>query len=78
MTGANHPRKIELSSEPRLRLQGEVRYLPRIALLAGCTLFVKLEDISRADAAADVIAVSEQDITHQVPLPFELSYAVPA
>ncbi|MBV1808658.1 YbaY family lipoprotein [Pseudomonas viridiflava] len=63
-----------MSSEPRIRLQGEVYYLPRIALPEGCTLIVKLEDISRVDAAADVIAVSEQEITHQVPLPFELSY----
>lgn len=55
-------------------LQGEVFYLPKIALPAGCTLTVRLEDVSLADAAADLIAISTTEITQQVPLPFELSY----
>ncbi|MCL6306420.1 YbaY family lipoprotein [Pseudomonas syringae] len=64
-----------MSSEPLVSLQGEVYYLPRIALPTGCKLIVALSDISLADAPAHVIDVSETEITHQVPLPFELNYA---
>ncbi|MDU8498294.1 YbaY family lipoprotein [Pseudomonas syringae] len=64
-----------MSSEPLVRLQGEVYYLPRIALPTGCKLTVTLSDISLADMPATVIDVRETQITQQVPLPFELSYA---
>ncbi|AKF44915.1 MULTISPECIES: YbaY family lipoprotein [Pseudomonas] len=64
-----------MSSEPLVRLQGEVYYLPRILLPAGCKLTVTLSDISLADVLAPVIDVSETHITSQVPLPFELGYA---
>ncbi|CAM3068070.1 hypothetical protein BZK31_18875 [Pseudomonas floridensis] len=63
-----------MSSEPLVRLQGDVYYLPRITLPKGCTLTVTLNDISLADAFADVVAVSKTEITRQVPLPFELGY----
>jgi putative lipoprotein len=63
-----------MSSEKRISIQGEVYYLPRIALPAGCTLTVTLNDSSLADAAAEVIAVSKTDVTQQVPLPFDMGY----
>ncbi|RMV72880.1 Lipoprotein-related protein, YcsW superfamily [Pseudomonas caricapapayae] len=65
-----------MSSEPLVRLQGEVYYLPRIALPTGCKLIVTLSGISLADVPATVIDVSETEITRQVPLPFELGYAM--
>ncbi|KGS14566.1 putative lipoprotein [Pseudomonas coronafaciens pv. garcae] len=64
-----------MTSETLVRLQGEVFYLPRIALPNGCNLNVTLSDISLADAPADVIATCEKQIDHQTPLPFELGYA---
>ena len=63
-----------MTSERVTRLQGEVYYLPRIALPEGCTLTVSLNDVTVQDAPATVIAVSQTDITRQVPLPFELGY----
>ncbi len=60
---------------PPVSLKGEVYYQPRIALPTGCKLIVTLSDISLADAPAHVVDVSETEITHQVPLPFELNYA---
>ncbi|MCS3470517.1 putative lipoprotein [Pseudomonas sp. JUb42] len=63
-----------MTSERVTRLQGEVYYLPRIALPEGCTLTVTLNDITAYDAPAITIAVSQTDVTRQVPLPFELGY----
>ena len=63
-----------MSSEQVTCLQGEVYYLPRIALPDGCTLTVRLNDVTVQDAASTVIAVSQTDVTRQVPLPFELGY----
>lgn len=56
-------------------LSGTVTYRERMALPTGATIEVRLEDVSRADAPADVIA--EQTISadgRQVPIPFELEY----
>lgn len=58
------------------RLTGSVTYRERMALPPDATIAVRLEDVSRADAPATVIA--EQKIVaegRQVPIPFELSYA---
>jgi putative lipoprotein len=58
------------------RLTGTVLYRERIALPADATIEVRLEDVSRADAPADVIAA--QTIApggRQVPIPFEVAYA---
>ncbi|MCR8718360.1 YbaY family lipoprotein [Pseudomonas syringae] len=63
-----------MSSEPLVRLQGEVYYLPRIALPTGCELTVTLSDISLADAQAIEIDTCKKTVTHQMPLPFELGY----
>ena len=57
-------------------LTGRVTYLPRIALPPDAVLTVRLEDVSRADAPAGVLA--EQTVAtagRQVPIPFSLSYA---
>jgi len=54
---------------------GTVTYLQRIALPPGSVIEVQLEDVSRADAAAEIIA--SQTITtsgENVPIPFELTY----
>lgn len=63
------------TSAPDLaRLTGEVYYLPRIALPADAQLSVSLQDISRADAPAIVLARQDGPVQHQVPLPFTLDY----
>ncbi|WP_259639620.1 YbaY family lipoprotein [Pseudomonas syringae group genomosp. 3] len=61
-----------MSSESPVRLQGEVYYLPRIALPTGCELTVTLSDISLADVPAIEIDTCKKTVTHQVPLPFYL------
>jgi putative lipoprotein len=56
-----------------LTVAGTITYLQRIALEPGSTATVVLEDISRADAAATVVAEQVIDIDdEQVPIPFEL------
>ncbi len=63
------------SSELSGLLAGTVIYLQRIALPAGSVINVELQDVSRADAAAVVVA--SQTITttgENVPIPFELTY----
>ena len=57
-------------------LTGTVIYRERIALPADATIEVRLEDVSRADAPAEVVAT--QTIApggRQVPIPFEIAYA---
>jgi putative lipoprotein len=61
------------------RLVGTVLYRERMALPADATVEVRLEDVSRADAPAEVLA--EQTIAtedRQVPIAFELRYAAEA
>jgi len=56
-------------------VSGTVTYLQRIALAPSAVIEVKLQDVSRADAPAMVIA--EESIKaegKQVPIPFELKY----
>lgn len=56
-------------------LTGTVTYLQRIALPAGSVINVELQDVSRADAVATVLAT--QTITtagENVPIAFELTY----
>ncbi len=62
-------------SEEMQVLQGTVTYRERIALPSGSVLEVDLEDSSRADAQAKVIA-SYRAVTagENVPLPFALEY----
>lgn len=57
-------------------LDGEVFYLQRIALPPTATLSVSvsLQDVSLADAPAQVLAEQSGPIKGQVPLPFHLSY----
>jgi putative lipoprotein len=54
---------------------GTVTYLQRVALTPDAIVLVRLEDVSRADAPAQLIG--EQDIVtsgRQVPIPFEVRY----
>lgn len=56
-------------------VSGTVTYLQRVALPPTAVIEVKLQDVSRADAPATLIA--EQKITaegKQVPIPFELKF----
>ncbi len=56
-------------------LSGSVSYRERIALPEGSVIEVALQDISKADVAATVIASSTIVTTGEnVPVPFELSY----
>lgn len=56
-----------------LTVTGDLTYLQRIALEPDSTATVVLEDISRADASATVVAEQVIDLgDEQVPIPFEL------
>lgn len=56
-------------------LQGTVTYLQRIALSPDAIIEVQLQDVSRADAAATVIASQTIETKGaQVPVPFALQY----
>ncbi len=56
-------------------LSGTINYRARIALPPGAVIDVKLQDVSRADAPATVLA-EQQIVTQgeQVPIPFRLEY----
>ncbi|SEM34192.1 putative lipoprotein [Pseudomonas sp. ok272] len=62
------------SSAPKTALDGEVFYLQRIALPPTATLSVTLQDVSRADAPAQIIDQQQGPVQGQVPLKFHLSY----
>jgi putative lipoprotein len=65
----------DASTQPQGVLTGNVLYRERIALPPDARIDVRLEDVTRADAPADVLA--EQTIAadgRQVPIPFELRY----
>jgi putative lipoprotein len=55
-------------------LDGEVFYLQRLALPANAVLSVSLQDVSLADAPAQVLARQSGPVNGQVPLPFHLPY----
>jgi uncharacterized lipoprotein YbaY len=56
-------------------LTGTVTYRQRIALPSGSVVEVQLQDVSRADAAAQVIATQIITTTGEnVPIPFTLTY----
>ena len=55
-------------------VSGSVFYRERMAIPPGAVLRVSLLDVSRADAAADVIASLEVADPGNVPIDFELTY----
>ncbi|WP_405225911.1 YbaY family lipoprotein [Lentisalinibacter sediminis] len=55
-------------------LRGEVFYLERIALPPGAKVTVELQDVSRADAPAMVLASTRFAAEGVPPYPFELTY----
>lgn len=60
-------------------IAGTVSYLQRIALPPDARLTVRLEDVSRADAPALMVAeITAPTNGAQVPLPYELSYSTAA
>jgi len=56
------------------KVTGSVTYRERVALPPGAVVRVTLSDVSRADAAAEVIAERTVEPQHAVPVPFELEY----
>ncbi|MBA4327971.1 MAG: hypothetical protein C0428_07065 [Polaromonas sp.] len=56
-----------------LRITGSISYLQRVALPPDSDVIVQLRDVSRADAAAVVLAEQRFKTRSQVPLPFELA-----
>ncbi len=54
-------------------IEGTATYRERIAVLPNSTLFVELQDVSRADAPSITLASKRYALTG-VPAPFELSY----
>lgn len=53
---------------------GSVMYRERLALPPGAKVTVRLQDVSRADAPAEVLAEQVIVPTTQVPIPFALRY----
>ena len=58
----------------RAVVTGSVTYRERVALPPGATVTVRLQDVSRADAPAEVLAEQVIVPTTQVPVPFALEY----
>ncbi len=56
------------------RIEGEVFYRERMMLPPGAELEVQLQDISRADAMATVIATVMQQLQSAPPYPFAIEY----
>ncbi|WP_254442587.1 YbaY family lipoprotein [Ruegeria arenilitoris] len=54
-------------------IEGTATYRERIAVRPGTTLFVELQDVSRADAPSVTLAAQRYALTG-VPAPFELNY----
>jgi len=55
-------------------VDGEVFYLQRMALPPAATVKVTLQDVTLADAPAQILASQNGPIKGQVPLPFHLTY----
>lgn len=55
-------------------LSGTVAYRERIALPPSAAVEVTIEDVSRADVAADVVVRQRLTSPGQVPIPFDLAY----
>ncbi len=55
-------------------IRGTAAYRERIALPPGAVLEVRLEDISRADAPAELLASATIVTDRQVPIPFALAF----
>ena len=55
-------------------ITGTASYRERMMLPPGAVLEVTLEDVSRADAPADIIALSEVQATKAPPYPFTITY----
>jgi putative lipoprotein len=56
-------------------VMGRVSYLQRVAMPPTALVEVQLQDISRVDAAAEVVAEQKIDFgDRQVPIPFELKF----
>jgi len=72
----SRPARVEsgVGGVAKPRVTGTVTYRQRIALAPGSTVRVTLEDVSRADAPATLIAEQTIRPEGQVPIPFTLEY----
>lgn len=61
-------------AQPPAAITGTVTYRERIELPPNAVVDVQLQDVSKADAPATVIAQQTITPTTQVPIPFELTY----
>jgi uncharacterized lipoprotein YbaY/heat shock protein HslJ/uncharacterized lipoprotein NlpE involved in copper resistance len=55
-------------------VSGTIAYRERIALPASATIEITIEDVSRADVSAVVVARERMTASRQVPMPFEVPY----
>lgn len=62
------------SSAAAQSVRGTATYLERMALPAGATFEALLEDVSRADAPAEVIGRTQMTPPGNPPIPFEIRY----
>ena len=65
--------EMAVAGAPNL-VTGSVTYRERIALVPGARVEVKLLDVSLQDVMATILAEQTIEVTHQVPIPFELVY----
>ena len=68
------PVQLHEVQSPRGEITGTASYRERMMLPPGSTLEVTLEDVSRADAPADVIARAEVEASKAPPYAFTLAY----
>jgi uncharacterized lipoprotein YbaY len=71
---AASPASKETTAVNTVSLQGHIVYRQRIALSPQVEVIVRLEDVSRADAPATVIAETRISPAGQVPIAFNLPY----
>lgn len=67
-------KKISGLNSNKVVIQGVVTYTENLFLLGNQTLVVKLEDVSRQDAPAELIAEDKHDIKGQIPITFAVHY----
>lgn len=74
--GCAAPVAVEPPAASQAAVSGTVSYLPRIALVPGVTLTVRLLDVSRADAPATTLGMYTHVTTgDQVPFAYTIRYA---
>ena len=68
------PTDLRLNPSDGYAVAGTLAYRERIAMLPGAVATVTLEDVTRMDVPAEVVATQEIEITGQVPITYRLPY----